>query len=38
MYFATTNKNKLTEAKQILGINVKGIKLELDEIHRSIPL
>jgi len=37
MYFATTNKNKLTEAKQILGINVKGIKLELDEIQTLDP-
>lgn len=37
MYFATTNKNKLAEAEQILGITVKGIKLELDEIQTLDP-
>lgn len=33
IYFATTNKGKLEEASQILGIRVEGTKLDIPEIQ-----
>lgn len=37
MLFATTNKNKLSEAERILGISVEGVKLNIDEIQTLDP-
>jgi len=37
MLFATTNKNKLDEAERILGISIKGVKLDIDEIQTLDP-
>ncbi len=31
--FATGNKDKLAEAKEILGIEIEGTSLEIDEIQ-----
>ncbi len=36
--FATGNKDKLREAENILGIEVKGTKLEVDEIQSLDPI
>ena len=33
IYFATTNKDKLGEAAQILGVKVEGVKLDVPEIQ-----
>lgn len=33
IYFATTNKGKLEEASQILGVRVEGVKLDVPEIQ-----
>ncbi len=33
IYFVTSNKNKLKEAEQILGIKLKAVNLDLDEIQ-----
>lgn len=33
IYFATTNEGKLREAKDILGIDIKGVSLDIPEIQ-----
>jgi len=33
VYFATTNEGKLSEAEGILGINIKGISMDIDEVQ-----
>ncbi|MEK7497685.1 MAG: RdgB/HAM1 family non-canonical purine NTP pyrophosphatase [Patescibacteria group bacterium] len=38
LVFATGNKGKLLEAKEILGIDVKGTNLEIDEIQSLDPV
>lgn len=38
VYFATTNKGKLKEAKAILGIDVLGTPLDIDEIQSLDPV
>src|SRR3990167_10568003 len=38
MYFATTNQGKLKEASTILGVEVVGIPLEIDEIQSLDPI
>lgn len=35
--FATTNQNKLREAEEILGIEIKSVKLNIDEIQTLNP-
>ena len=37
IYFATTNEGKLKEARSILGINIKSISLQLDEVQSPDP-
>jgi len=37
LLFATTNENKIKEAQEILGIKIKGIKLNIDEIQTFDP-
>lgn len=37
MLFATTNKNKIAEARRILGVSVKGVKIDIDEIQTLDP-
>ena len=37
LYFATTNEGKIKEAREILGIKVEGIPLEIDEIQSLEP-
>lgn len=37
LYFATTNQNKLTEAREILGVEVTGTPLEIPEIQSLDP-
>lgn len=37
LYFATTNKGKLKEAREILGAEVVGTPLEIDEIQSLDP-
>lgn len=38
IYFATTNKGKLAEAKKTLGIEILGTPLEIDEIQSLDPV
>src|SRR3989344_6384035 len=38
IYFATTNESKLKEAKDILGMEVIGTPLEIDEIQSLDPV
>lgn len=35
--FATTNKNKIREAQEILGVKINGIELDIDEIQSLEP-
>ena len=35
--FATTNLNKIREAEEILGVEIEGVKLEIDEIQTLDP-
>jgi non-canonical purine NTP pyrophosphatase (RdgB/HAM1 family) len=37
IYFATTSQGKLNEARQLLGIDVQGCGLEIDEIQSLDP-
>lgn len=37
IYFATSNENKLREAEEILGIQLKGTSLEIEEIQSMDP-
>lgn len=37
IYFATTNENKLREAKEILDVEVEAVKLNIDEIQTLDP-
>lgn len=37
IYFATTNKDKLAEAREILGLDVLGLEGEIDEIQSLSP-
>lgn len=38
IYFATSNQNKIDEAKTILGIDIEGIGLDIDEIQSLDPI
>lgn len=38
IFFATTNENKLKEAREVLGIEVEGSGLEIEEIQSLDPL
>lgn len=38
IYFATTNKGKLEEAREILGVEVIGTPLDIDEIQSLNPI
>jgi len=38
VYFATTNEGKLNEARHILGVDVKGISLDIEEIQSLDPI
>ena len=37
LLFATTNINKIREAEEILGVEIEGVKLEIDEIQTLDP-
>jgi XTP/dITP diphosphohydrolase len=37
LLFATTNLNKIREAKEILGVEIEGVKLEIEEIQTLDP-
>jgi len=37
IYFATTNENKLREAREILKVVVEGVKLQIDEVQTLNP-
>jgi len=37
IFFATTNENKLREAREILGTGIEGIKIGVDEIQTLNP-
>ena len=38
LYFATGNEGKLKEAQNILGVDVEGVGLEIDEIQSMDPV
>lgn len=37
LFFATTNINKIREAEEILGIKIRGVKLDIQEIQTFDP-
>lgn len=38
LFFATTNENKLKEAREILGIGIEALELQVDEVQTLDPI